>query len=374
MGQAEEHPKEEEKKKPPPRLDAILPDHIEASPGDMLSEIDHYQKKIENDWEEAKSAYHLKIDRLMEDFLKETMPNIEAKGKPEATESEEQRLESLIRRAERTYGSSPNLPRRSSFSPAPAPHSFTPFRQRLWRPGWIVAALIAAALGVGGYGLGAPYLLGNVTPLPALHTAGAFLYSGQLYVVDWVRKALVIHSVARGLPVKSIESAPNAFLTGLVMTDRNLWTADGFNGKILRHSLSPEHDVVNEYPAPGKKPVGLSLDNGSLWTADAESHVLYRLQGNDPEEVTDQFAIPEGDGDVTALQVKDGRAWILDGKSREVRLYRIQPVLKSLGSLDLDSYIKGARPTGIVVEGKWIDVVTEQPSLFVRIPLRKIVR
>ena len=101
-----------------------------------------------------------------------------------------------------------------------------------------------------------------------------------------------------------------------------------------------------------------------------DSKILYRLRADDPTEVRDQFDLPLAH--VTAINIQAKRLWAMDGKAREVTLFRLQKPLKTLGTYDLDPFIRGATPTGLSISGKNAWIVTENPSAILRIPLRKL--
>lgn len=386
MSNPEKDAKRQDKSKDPdaPKLDAILPDET-ASTGEILGQFDEYQKKVESEWESAKSAYHEKIDHIMDDFLKETMPKIVSDDSEHFSSSPKPRSQplsdpdALTRRLERLLSGpegGPNLSKKAG--------GFLPYNKER-ESGWrafsdplsavrrfraLPFLLLLAAGGIGAYMAVATYLSpAAYTPLPYVHTTGAQVFNEKLYVVDWFRKALYIHKLKRGLPLEAVENIPNDFVTGFSTTEKVLWTINGFNPKILQHTLNPEHDVAREFGSPGRKPIGLSLDGTDLWTADADERVIYRHNAVDPDEILDQFPLPAVT--LTAIEIKDNRVWILDGKSREVQAYRLQAPLKLLATLDLDPYLGKAKPTGVYVDKSTVWVVTEGPAAVLKIPARK---
>ena len=45
------------------------PDDLPPEAAELVEDIDSYQKKMESEWETAKSAYEEKINRIMDEFL-----------------------------------------------------------------------------------------------------------------------------------------------------------------------------------------------------------------------------------------------------------------------------------------------------------------
>src|SRR5258708_29373214 len=63
-----------------PQLEAVLPDSLPFSSGELLGTLDEVQKKIDSEWETAKNDYHERIDNLMESFVKENFSAPEEKS------------------------------------------------------------------------------------------------------------------------------------------------------------------------------------------------------------------------------------------------------------------------------------------------------
>src|SRR5436309_1601707 len=70
MGHPEKDPENTpESKKDPPKLDAIFPDDLPPAAAELVGDIDNYQKRMEKEWESAKSSYEKKINHIMEEFM-----------------------------------------------------------------------------------------------------------------------------------------------------------------------------------------------------------------------------------------------------------------------------------------------------------------
>ena len=390
-----ETPKKDVPNPEPPKLDAILPDDPPIAHGEVLGHFDDYQRKVESEWESAKEAYHQKIDQMMEEFLKETLPKDlnshpdemaapppPRQERPQPSSSKRTsdpaeaaaraRLEALLSRAQH------NLPRGRP-SPFLLDHGparrfslrwFASLADRWRSQVWIGLSLALSLAMI--WPVASRFRPPSIGTLPYKHATGPQIVNEKIYVADWLRKALFVHDLEQGLPIVAVENVPNAFITGFALTDKRLWTVDGFNGKILQHTLEAEHPVTREISTPGPKPVGLSWDGTDLWTGDAQTKMIYRHHGTDPEEVIESFELPRDIG-LTSIQVKAKRFWVLDGKSRELLVFRQQSPARLLQRVDLDSVLKEGMPSGLFVDEKNAWIVTENPSTLQRVPLRNLI-
>ena len=71
MSHVEKEPENtpEFEKKPPPKLNVVPPDDLPPAAAELMEDIDSYQKQMEMEWDNAKSSYEDKINRLLYDFL-----------------------------------------------------------------------------------------------------------------------------------------------------------------------------------------------------------------------------------------------------------------------------------------------------------------
>ncbi len=366
---------------------------IPPSSAELIDNIDSYQKRVENEWDSAKSSYQAKINQIMEEFLKQgftvespsksTSSIPPRPGKPEPTgqtppppkpPSQDPYIAKLLSRVEEELRhvdrKGPRVPFFNSSDPTALGLPWKPtWKQRLiveWKKAVGLAGLLALT--------GFVFLYFFTTPkeisLPYGHTLGPVILGDKIYISDWFRKALYVHKLKRGLPLLSVENLPNSFATGLAFDAKSVWTLDSIERKFLKHAITADHQVNASFDTPGKKPMGLFHDGTDLWSSDLDEKKLYQHRGNDIEDIKDEYAIPEIA--LTSLAMRNNRVWILDGNSRELSVHRLQKPLKSLGAFDLDPFLKGATPTGFAFEGKDVWLLTENPSKLIRVPLKKI--
>ena len=207
-------------------------------------------------------------------------------------------------------------------------------------------------------------------PLPYSHTMGPILLNDRVYIFDWFRRSLYVHEDKNGFPIRSVETVPNTLASGMALSAKILWSLDSLDKKILLHATSPDHQVTSSFSTPGEKPVGLYYDGTDLWSADLAEKQLYRHHGNDVEDIRDRFPLP--DLTLTSFTFRKSRLWILDGKSRLINVYRLQKPMAQIGSFDLDPFLKGASPTGFAIDGRKLVLVTENPSVLIRIPIERL--
>lgn len=398
MGFPEKERKDESKKQgpkdpPPPKLDAIMP---HSGGPNVFREIDDYQKKIENEWESAKENYQKKIDKIMDDFITQT-GGVPDPGKPIDPASPEMPKgkipsghpteaplpfpksatdEKLDRLMDNVHKTLQQVEYKSHLLAQPERRK-PPIINVAWKPmrPWYrrLRNLFLGALVAGGIGFGVWYTfirVNPVTPLPYPHTSGLLIQGKDVYIIDWFRRALYVHSLQKGLPITAAENLPNPFTTGFTMTEKNLLTVDGLDNKILIHTLTPDHRVTEKSEASESKLAGLYYDGTDIWVFDNGNGKLKQLHGRDLEEIRDSFSLTNVT--VSAFQIKTNRVWILEGKTREVHVYRLQEPMRHLATFDLDPFINGATPTGIHVGEKTVSIATEGPAQFVQISRRKL--
>ena len=108
---AEPQKKQDEEPQPNPELGAIIPEKDEV--GNFLQEFDAYQKKLDEEWEKAKTNYQKKVNNIMEEYIHQQVSEKSAEAetpptpenKPSTKESQpeptfQQRMESLLARVE----------------------------------------------------------------------------------------------------------------------------------------------------------------------------------------------------------------------------------------------------------------------------------
>jgi len=350
-----------------PASRAVPPDGSPLAAAELIDDIDAYQKRIEREWESAKNIYQSRISEIMDEFLKkgsEAPTNGHSTGRKPPAPSQES-LENMVSRVANELRNMDSRARTNAVAPErlqlPAPANRHPVWKRFLMLGLSTAVAIAAVLS---------WRMPEWTPLPYARTGGIAAANGKLYVADWLRKTLYVHAIKRGAPISAVEALPVGLVAGFQPTGDALWTVDGLTHEILRHTMTPDHVVTDRFPAPDPKPAGLVLDRDDLWVAGLESRTLYRLRADDPTDIRDRFEFPAAN--VTAMQMQSKRLWMLDGKARELTVFRIQKPLKALATFDLDPFLRGSTPTGLSLRGSTAWIVTENPSAIVRVPLSKI--
>ncbi len=407
MGEPEKRPEDsDDLPKEEPKLDAILPDDLPPAAAELVGDIDSYQRRMEKEWETAKSSYEQKINRIMEEFVvananvPPASPKEEEKEPPKKSRvepafegpipeqprkksgSEQERLKILmdqlqkeLHRVERPARHVPFFSHSSHSRPSLSASSPEPLQLGWSKPTTRFSknTILAALAGIVLVSAGAFYALSQrvqVTPIPYAHTLGPIVNKKGLFILDWFRRSIYLHENSSNLTIKSVESVINNMATGIAMSEKALWTIDALDRKILTHTLTVDHQITAGIPTPGSKPVGLYWDGLDLWSADASERALYRHRGTELEDIRDTFPLPEMG--MTAFTFYKSRLWILDGKSRLIGAYRLQKPLLQLGMFDLDPFVKGATPTGFAFESGKILVVTENPALLIRIPISRL--
>lgn len=368
------------------------PKDIPPAAAELIENIDSYQKRVENEWDTAKAAYQSKINQIMEEFLKQGFtveqpdapasppPRSSPKDRPEFEQPTPQKnsaqdpyIAKLLSRVEQELRNADIKSRKLSFFSSRPSSAF----QLDWKPTGLqglvhrvrrFAPLLAVAAIAAG--LFVWLMTPSMTILPYAHTLGPIVTKDKIYIVDWFRKSLYVHANKHGYPILSVENLPNTFPTGMAMDGKAVWSLDDMSHKLLKHATTIDHQVMSSFDTPGSQPIGLFFDGTDLWSGDQTARKIYRHRGNDVEDIRDEFTLP--DGTLSALAIRDNRLWLLDGKSRELAVYRLQKPLRQLGIFDLDPFLKGATPSGFYLEGKTVWVVTENPSALIKIPLKKL--
>ena len=221
----------------------------------------------------------------------------------------------------------------------------------------------------GGFAVLWMYLLQRVpihTALPYEHAAGPVVQDGKIYIADWFRQTLYVHSVKSGFPVSSVEMLPNPFITGFAVADGDVYTIQGKRGELLLHDGTRERSVVRASALPDPRVSSVFAEDASrLWVANAGDRILYRVDKADPRIPIERYDMPQT---VTAFSVRTGSAWVLDAPSRSIGVYRLQTPVQRLAAVDLDPYLKGAIPTGLFVD-RHLWIVTEKPATLIRLAL-----
>ncbi len=351
---------------PPNR--AVPPDNAPPAAAELMDDIDAYQKRIEREWESAKTIYQSRISEIMDEFLKkgsEAPANGHTTSGHKSAAPSQDTLEKMVSRVANELRNMDSRPHQNPAAPErlqlPAPAPRHTFLKKFLTVAFAGALVAAAALTL---------RMPEWTALPYARTGGIAVANGNIYVADWLRKTLYVHSIKRGAPIAAVEALPVGLVAGLQPKGDVLWTIDGLTHEILKHTMTPDHQVTDRFPAPDAKPVGLVLDRDDLWVAGLESKTLYRLRADNPADVRDRFEFAAGN--VTAMQMQAKRLWVLDGKAREMTVFRIQKPLKALATFDLDPFLRGSTPTGLAISGSTAWIVTENPSAIVRVPLSKI--
>ncbi len=364
---------------------------IPPSAVEFIEDLDSYQRRLDSEWERAKHAYQERIDQIMDEFIQ---PESSAPGRSEApvppspaapTRPENQadtgprrsaarEFDDLVHHMEgelrRLGDKNRQVEYLTTRPPLEIREAWQSTVRRLRSRAAAVVALTLLIIGTGAGFFAWQRTIDPVVALPYTHAGLPVLTSDRIYVVDWFRHTLYVHSRRRGLPIVSVENLPNSFAAGLALSGKALWSVDGMERTLLQHTLTPDHPVTSSVKLAGDQPSGLYYDGQDFWTA--ASGTLSRLRGNDPEEVRDEFPLPPVT--VTGLQTSLGRVWILDGKSRELLFYRLQKPLRPLASYDLDPVLSGATPTGFAIDGKTLWITTENPVSLRHTPLSTLTR
>src|ERR1044071_6748976 len=310
----------------PEKEDKKEPEHIE-----IIADIEDYQKRMQSQWESAKSSYEEKINHLLEDFVEQTKQresetaHVESdknkKALSQFSEKEsDNRLESLFNQAEKALRSiekkAKDFTNKKSDRPRVINIDWATDRPTRSKRGlfFLLGTVGAASLAYFYY-----FTIPQVSSLPYAHTAGVVIDHDKIYIPDWFRRSLYVHKPVRGLPIVSIESLPNDFLTGLAISPGKIWSANSVTAQILEHSRSVEHPVENRIASPGKNPMGLFFDGTDLWSVDDIEKKIYRHRGNDIEEIKETFSLPNLP--LSGFAMADNRAWILNKKSRELYVF-----------------------------------------------------
>ncbi|MFN0117996.1 MAG: hypothetical protein ACKVQC_06895 [Elusimicrobiota bacterium] len=335
------------------------------SPDEVMESFDTYQKKVEKDWESAKNSYQKKINQLMDDFLKQGIPDIQFEEPkkesgliPPAPENLTSDLDQTLKKARSKFINPTHFSPRSIFTPEPL-YSRWDFLRK-WKT---ISVGIATVLCL--FFFISIFKTQYPVKLPYTHATGLVIEGDKIYIVDWFRKALFTHEFKKGLPIVNIDSIQTALASGLAKSDQFFWTLDALNKKIQEFSVSQERTVNNSYDIFAQKPSGLYFDGKDLWSGDALSKTIYRHHGNAPDDILEEYTF-EG-MNVTALEVKNNRVWILDGKSRELGLFRLQKPLKKISLYDLDPHLQDGSPTSFYWKGNNLYLLTTSPAWVYRI-------
>lgn len=345
------------------------PEDMSASEAELVDAADTFEQKMNEDFRSARSAYQNRFSSIMDEFLNKGLEGEKREPPPASRRASPSRddMEAMMTRMARemrAYEAGARAGAAAAATPAalalPAPEA--PRRTRLY-----IAAAGALALIAGATVFAQMRQVAAYTPLPYARTGAIAVAEGKIFIGDWLRKSLYVHEAKRGAPILAVESLPVNLLTGLAVDRDSLWTADGLASEIARRSKTSDHVTFETFRAPANT-AGLALDGTSIWTTGKGR--LYRLRADDPTDVAETFDMP--DVTVTALQLRNRRVWVLDGKSREIAVFRLQKDLKPLATLDLDPFLRGGAPTGLAISGSDAWIVTENPSAIVRVPLRKL--
>lgn len=340
-------------------------DELSLSNAEVMDKKD-FEHQLDEEWQATRDAYQERISSIMDDFLSKGLDQ----ERPETPPPPRRRggvsrdtLETAVLRMAQEMRNFENRQRAAAAAPLALPGPAATPRKR-----WFVAAVAAVALIGGLVGASMYRDIGAYTPLPYARTGAILVLNGKIYVADWLKKSLYVHAERRGAPILSIESLSSVLLTGLAVNERGYWTTDGLTNMIARRAKTPDHSIIEKVRAPGNHPEGLAIDRDAMWTAAGGK--LYRLRADDPSDVVEKFDLPNVN--VTALQMRDHRLWTLDGKAREIDVFRLQKDLKPLATLDLDPFLRGGTPTGLFIQGSTAWIVTENPAAIVRVALRKL--
>jgi len=375
---------------------AVTPDEIH--PYEVFQEIDKYQRKIEQEWDQAKESYQKKIDGIMSDFLKENrLPFSDEKSPPPSPKKtlpkqppskpkkplfapppgdvgKAPEFDALMINVQKTLKRLENNSKYLTYSRPPDSPVInvdmrflrSPVKRKIF---WIFSSctlFVGICFSTWYYRFTVPFS----SPLPYSHTSNLIIQDDKIYIVDWFRRDLYIHQKTRHLPILKVETLPNSFTSGMAITSDSLLSLNSFDKEIIEHSLSKDHRVIKKNATPGNNPAGLFWDGRDLWTYDNVEQKLFQLYGRDISEVKKVYTAQTKT--VSDFVIQNKRVWVLNTSSREIYIYRLQEPLKLLTSIDLDPLLDGAIPTGLHIDEKNAWLVTEEPAKLLRIPLRKL--
>ncbi|MBV9081028.1 MAG: hypothetical protein JO102_07940, partial [Elusimicrobia bacterium] len=300
-------PSDDEEPKPSPAPDAARngaagpsangePPHEAPAHAEVIEDLDAYQRRIDREWETAKSVYQNRISEIMNEFLKKSLddpsegaaprpPKEPPRGKPDS-------METLVARVAEELRAFDGRARRTAVPLLPGPAS--PAGRGWKRAGWFAAGCAVAA------GLFLYMRRPEWTPLPYAHTGAVAVSGGKIYIADWFRKSLYVHAAKKGAPILAVESLPADLVTGLAVAKDGLWAVDGLSRELSRRAPTPDHQSLEKFSVADGRPTGLMIDKDGIWVGGQEGNKLFRMSPEDPSDVRDRYDLP---GTVTALQV-----------------------------------------------------------------------
>ena len=197
MAKPEKHPKDDSNLNPPdsgtpenPDFGAIMPEKAADPAQEIVEDIEGYQHKLEDEWDQAKEKYESKINKIMDDFLKENILDAAPiPEKPKKSESKEirkphdpHRINRLLADVERTLQRKEK--KRSPFhflSDIRPPIINVSVRRGKFfnlKKFWPTVSHRLALLGFGVWFF-SPLHIAKVTKLPYAHTTGPIISDGK---------------------------------------------------------------------------------------------------------------------------------------------------------------------------------------------------
>ncbi|HAH07127.1 MAG TPA: hypothetical protein DCM05_11510 [Elusimicrobia bacterium] len=201
-------------------------------------------------------------------------------------------------------------------------------------------------------------------PYPASRPASLAVKDGQYVSFDRSSKELVrLDSDGSRVVERQAFPSPAAALS---INKSCLWSVDAVNRKIYRHH--PDScSILETFESPGLEPSAIFSDGDILWTADRAARRVYRHAKVDRLPVLSSN--PIADEDPVDLARVGEHLWVLDGDSSRVSRYRIDKPFRPAGNASLQDFLPaGSVPVGFALEGRWLWVMTRNPSSLHRIP------
>lgn len=98
--------------------------------------------------------------------------------------------------------------------------------------------------------------------------------AGRLYVADQLSKTILVVDPGSGSIERTINQ-PGFAISGLAVSEGNLWTVDATQNKIFR--LDNDGNAVNVYLPPARSAAGLAFAQGFIWCGD-QTGKIYKLK------------------------------------------------------------------------------------------------
>ncbi|HBL19136.1 MAG: hypothetical protein A2X36_01645 [Elusimicrobia bacterium GWA2_69_24] len=218
--------------------------------------------------------------------------------------------------------------------PAPAPEG--PLLR--WLPAVVLLTVCLAALG---FFWSKQYRLqGRDYPILNEHPTGLVWRGERLFVADWLAQSVQEYAVRGGRlePVRSVR-LPGSHITGLAVSDENLFVCDSWRRTIEVRRLDERFSLVRSLSSPGPNPSGLYWDGQHLWSSDSSTGRFYRHEAKAGMTVLENYLAP---GRSPASMFKDDSFfWSTDSETRLLYRHRLDSKLRVLAVYSLPLLDRG---------------------------------